>query len=330
MIAHILLRCGLEPSYLIGGALRTTGRNADWTAGEWLVVEADESDRSMLSLHVEIGVVTNVELDHHATFTSLTELRDCFRTFLAGAPQAVLWDRPDVLALRGDAPHVAFDAVDPHLEAGGSRFGWRGVEVRLAVPGEHNARNAHAALEACRLAGADPAAAAAALADFAGAGRRFERLGATPAGAEVIDDYAHHPTEVAATIDAARTLDPRRLIAVFQPHLYSRTAHLARDFGAALARADVAVVLDVYPARERAEDFPGVSGLLVAGTTADHARGKPVLWLPGFDDAHAVLRSDAARGRPVPGARRRRRRRPRAAPRRRLSIGPDQVAATCR
>ena len=198
------------------------------------------------------------------------------------------------------------------------------------MPGEHNARNAHAALEACRLAGADPAAAAAALADFAGAGRRFERLGATPAGAEVIDDYAHHPTEVAATIDAARTLDPRRLIAVFQPHLYSRTAHLARDFGAALARADVAVVLDVYPARERAEDFPGVSGLLVAGTTADHARGKPVLWLPGFDDAQRRPGSDAARGRPVPGARRRRRRRPRAAPRRRLSIGPDQVAATCR
>ncbi len=112
MVAHVLLRCGLEPAYLIGGELRSTGRNADWGGGDWLVVEADESDRSMLSLHVEIAVVTNVELDHHATFRSLTELRDCFRAFLAGAPQAVLWDRPDVLALRGDAPHVTFDVVD--------------------------------------------------------------------------------------------------------------------------------------------------------------------------------------------------------------------------
>ena len=289
MVAHVLLRCGLEPAYLIGGELRSTGRNADWGAGDWLVVEADESDRSMLSLHVEIAVVTNVELDHHATFRSLTELRDCFRAFLAGAPQAVLWDRPDVLALRGDAPHVTFDVVDARLGAGGSRFSWRGHEVALPVPGEHNARNAEAALEACRLAGADPAAAAAALADFAGAGRRFERLGATPSGAIVIDDYAHHPTEVAATIAAARTLAPRRLVAIFQPHLYSRTAHLAREFGAALAGADVPVVLDVYPARERAEDFPGVSGLLIAEAAADAGRGRPVLWLPDFDAAQAAL-----------------------------------------
>jgi UDP-N-acetylmuramate--alanine ligase len=289
MIAHALLGCGMDPSYLIGGALRSTGRNADWGSGEWLVVEADESDRSMLSLHVEIAVVTNVELDHHATFHSLTELRDCFRRFLAGAPQAVLWDRPDVLQLRGDAPHSTFDVVEPRLDPGGARFVWRGIEVSIPVPGEHNARNAEAALEACRIAGADPTAAAAALADFAGAGRRFERLGTTRAGATVIDDYAHHPTEVAATIDAARTLGPRRLVAVFQPHLYSRTAHLAHEFGEALARADVPAVLEVYPARERAEDFPGVSGLMVAEATADAGRGRPVLWLPDFDAAERVL-----------------------------------------
>jgi UDP-N-acetylmuramate--alanine ligase len=289
MVAHALLRCGMEPSYLIGGALRTTGRNADWGAGEWLVVEADESDRSMLSLHVDVAVVTNVELDHHATFSSLSELRACFRAFLAGAPHAVLWDRPEILALRGAAPHTTFDVVAPDLDPGGSRFDWRGHEVRLQVPGEHNARNAEAALEACRLAGADPSAAAAALADGAGAGRRFERVGSTPAGAIVIDDYAHHPTEVAATIDAARTLRPRRLVAVFQPHLYSRTAHLAREFGEALARADLPVVLDVYPARERAEDFPGVSGLLVAEATAEAGGGRPVFWLPDFDAAQRAL-----------------------------------------
>src|SRR5204863_9820218 len=148
MTAHVLLRCGLEPAYLIGGALTTTGLNADWGAGEWLVVEADESDRSMLSLHVDVAVVTNVELDHHATYGSLAEVRGAFRALLAGAPRAVLWDRPDVLALRGDAPHVAFDVAAPALDGGGSRFEWRGHAVRLAVPGAHNARNAAAALEA--------------------------------------------------------------------------------------------------------------------------------------------------------------------------------------
>jgi UDP-N-acetylmuramate--alanine ligase len=290
MTAHVLLRCGLEPAYLIGGALTTTGLNADWGAGEWLVVEADESDRSMLSLHVDVAVVTNVELDHHATYGSLAEVRGAFRALLAGAPQAVLWDRPDVLALRGDAPHVAFDVPAPALDGGGSSFQWRGHAVRLAVPGAHNARNAAAALEAAALAGAGPAAAAAALADFAGAGRRFQALGTTTSGARVIDDYAHHPTEVAATIDAARTLGPRRVVAVFQPHLFSRTQRLAREFGAALARADVAAVLDVYPARERAEDFPGVTGLLVAEAAADAAGGRPVLWLPTFEAAEPVLR----------------------------------------
>jgi UDP-N-acetylmuramate--alanine ligase len=288
MVAHALLRAGLQPAYLIGGALTTTGLNADWGAGEWLVVEADESDRSMLSLHVDIAVVTNVELDHHATFGSLAEVRQLFRTWLDVAPQAVLWDRPDVLALRPDGPRATFDA-DPRLDAGGSTFAWRGHEVRLRVPGAHNARNAAAALEACALAGVDEAQAVAALADFAGAGRRFQELGVTSAGARVVDDYAHHPTEVAATIDAARTQGARRVVAVFQPHLYSRTQRLAHEFGAALARADVAAVLDVYPARERAEDFPGVTGLLVAEAAADAAGGRTVLWLPDFDTAQRAL-----------------------------------------
>jgi UDP-N-acetylmuramate--alanine ligase len=291
MAAHILLRCGLEPAYLVGGTMTTTGRNADWGAGDWLVVEADESDRSMLSLDVEIAVVTNVELDHHATYGSLGEVRAAFRALLARAPQAVLWDRPDVVALRGDAPFVAFDAPEPVLAGGHARFAWRGREVALRLAGAHNARNAAAALEACLLAGADPEDAVAALADFEGASRRFQTLGTTARGARVVDDYAHHPTEVATVIDAARTLSPARVVAVFQPHLFSRTRHLAREFGAALARADVACVLDVYPARERAEDFPGVSGLLIAEAAADAAGGRSVLWLPGFDAAERVLRS---------------------------------------
>jgi UDP-N-acetylmuramate--alanine ligase len=162
--------------------------------------------------------------------------------------------------------------------------------VTLGVPGEHNALNATAALEAARLAGADAEGAIEGLAGFAGAGRRFQRLGETATGATVYDDYAHHPTEVAATLRAARTLEGHgRLVAVFQPHLYSRTALLAREFGAALALADVVAVLDVYPARERGEDHPGVSGLLIAEAAADAAAGKPVYWLPSFAEAEAVL-----------------------------------------
>lgn len=290
MLVRILEEAGLEPGWLIGGFVAGDGSNARWGAGEWLVVEADESDRSMLSLDVEIAVLTNVELDHHTAFGSLAELREAFRAFLAGAPQAVIWDRSELLELR-EGPVVRFDVRALELAAGGSRFEWSGEQVTLSVPGAHNALNAAAALEAAHLAGVEAATGARALATFHGAGRRFQELGSTEAGARVFDDYAHHPTEVAATLRAARTLGPGRLVAVFQPHLYSRTERLARDFGRALALADRVVVLDVYPARERAEDFPGVSGLLLAEATVDAAPGKPAYWLPSFADAEAVLRA---------------------------------------
>ena len=287
MVAHALLAAGDDPGYLIGGSLTTTGANAAWGSGEWLVVEADESDRSMLSLDVDIAVLTNVELDHHAAYTSVGELEQAFAAFLDGAPERVVASGLEWLAPGGVTTFAPEQLV---LTEGGSRFRAEGVEVELVVPGEHNARNAAAALAACRLAGADVAAAAAALRNFTGAGRRFQPLGATPSGARLIDDYAHHPTEVAATIAAARTLRARRVVAVFQPHLYSRTAHLHREFGAALASADVVCVLDVYPARERAEDFPGITGLLVAEAAADAAGGREVLWMPAFEDAEPVLR----------------------------------------
>jgi UDP-N-acetylmuramate--alanine ligase len=288
MIVSALRAGGVDPSYLIGGILRDTGRNGEWRAGEWLVVEADESDRSLLSLHTEIAVLTNVELDHHDRFGSLHELEAVYREFLAGAATAVIWDRPELLALR-DGPAHAYDA--PPVAPGGSasRFVWDGVEVALGVPGEHNARNAAAALTVAALAGVRTSDAARGLAGFSGAARRFERLGRSAAGAELYDDYAHHPTEVAATLAAARTLAPARLIAVFQPHLYSRTRALAREFGAALAGADIVVVLDVYPARERAADFPGVSGLAVAEATADAAGGRPTYWLPDRDRTVAIV-----------------------------------------
>ncbi len=180
---------------------------------------------------------------------------------------------------------MGYDAPDPLLVPGGSRFDWHGAEVSLEVPGAHNAIDAAGALEAARIAGAEPTLAIAGLAGFGGAGRRFQALGEGPHGALLFEDYAHHPTEIAATLHAARTLSHRRLVAVFQPHLYSRTALLAREFGQALALADAVVVLDVYPARERAEDHPGVSGLLIARASADAGAGRPVYWTPGFADA---------------------------------------------
>jgi UDP-N-acetylmuramate--alanine ligase len=274
---------------VVGGELRSTGANAGWGTGEWIVVEADESDRSLLKLDPEIAVLTNAELDHHSTYSSRLELEQTFQTFMARAGAgAVVWDRP---ALRALCPPeaVPYDVPDPRLDGNGSRFEWREITVAVSVPGAHNAINAAGALTACALAGASVRDAAAALADFRGARRRLERLGETAAGAIVYDDYAHHPTEVTATIAAARTLGPSRLVAVFQPHLYSRTRELAGAFGRALGEADAVAVLPVYPARERSEDFPGVDGRLIAAATADAAGGRTVAWLPGFDAARTWL-----------------------------------------
>ncbi len=296
MLVHALRGAGADPGYLVGGEVRSTGSNAGWGTGEWLVVEADESDRSLLKLDRRVAVLTNAELDHHATYSSQRDVEATFRAFLAPAEHAVIWNRPALLALADDGSRLwPFDAA-PELTAGGSRFVLDGVEVALSVPGAHNALNAAAALTACRAIGADVAAAAAALRDFSGAGRRFERIGTTPGGALVVDDYAHHPTEVRATLEAARTLAPRRLIAVFQPHLYSRTRHHACEFGAALALADLPVVTEIYPAREHAEDYPGVSGRLVAEAAADAAGGRRVAWLPDFDSAERFLRGELREG----------------------------------
>jgi UDP-N-acetylmuramate--alanine ligase len=291
MLVHALEGAGMHPGWLVGATIGDGLPNARWGTGEWLVVEADESDRSMLELNVELVLLTSVELDHTDAFGSLQELRGAFRALLARAPRAVIWDRPELLALR-EGPLVAYDARELSLAAGSATFAWRGRQVRLRVPGAHNAINAAGALEAARAAGASEREAVAALADFHGAGRRFQRLGVSSAGAVLYDDYAHHPSEVAATLRAARLQVPAggRLLAVFQPHLYSRTSALAPEFGRALSLADVAVVLDVYPARERAEAHPGVSGLMIAENVTQASAGRPVYWLPTFAAAERVLR----------------------------------------
>ncbi len=300
MAAHALRESGRDPGFVIGGELRAAGTNADWGEGEWAVIEADESDRSFLKLAREVAVVLNVELDHHSTFHSLAELEEAFADFARPARLRVLG--PGV-GLPGEGEELSFGIEAGELRAEnvqllplGSRFTVDGAQVELAVPGRHNVLNALAALAACRAAGLEPAEAAGALKSFSGAGRRFEDHGRTPTGARVFDDYAHHPTEVRATLEAARTLEARRVFACFQPHLYSRTQRLHRAFGRALALADVVVVLEIYPARERAEDFPGVSGRLVAADAADAAHGRPVWWLPRMDDAERMLGSQLREG----------------------------------
>jgi UDP-N-acetylmuramate--alanine ligase len=292
MVAHVLVACGRDPAYLIGGELRGAHRNAAWGAGEWIVVEADESDRSFLALARDVAVVTNVELDHHATYRSISQLRAAFGEFVAPASPVIAWTQADIGngdALRYGIEEGDLRATELELLPLGSRFNVGGAAVELKVPGRHNVLNALAALAACRAAGVDLDDASAALASFTGTGRRFEERGRTARGARVFDDYAHHPTEVRATLEAARTLEPRRMVACFQPHLYSRTRRLAREFGRALALADTVIVVDVYPARERPEDHPGVSGLLVARAAADAAGGRPVWWLPRMEDAERLL-----------------------------------------
>jgi UDP-N-acetylmuramate--alanine ligase len=304
MIAHALTSAGADASYLIGGELRSTGANAAWGEGEWAVIEADESDRSFFELAPEVAVITNIELDHHANWASLSELRSGFARFAAPAHARILWSdlaqevpaltAPGAVTYGIGTGEVSAEGLE--LRELGSSFEVLGAPCELAVPGRHNALNALAAIAACREAGVDPAAAAAALGSFTGAARRFEPHGTTASGARVYDDYAHHPSEVAATLEAARELGASRLFAWFQPHLYSRTRHLAREFGRALALADVVGVLDIYPAREDPADFPGVSGWLVAARAADAAAGRPVYWLPTIEDSAAWLAGELGDG----------------------------------
>jgi UDP-N-acetylmuramate--alanine ligase len=252
MIAFVLDRLGLDPAFLIGGEIPQLDGNA--RAGEgWLVAEGDESDRSLELLRPRIAVLTNVDLDHHATFASENEVRELFDRWLAVAPESV----------RGDE-------LDP-------------VDLELALAGEHNRRNAAVALAALELAGVERDDAERVLPEFSGVGRRFERRGEAR-GVAVYDDYGHHPREIAATLAAARdTAGSGRVLVLFQPHLYSRTRHLAHELAHALAAADAVAVTSVYAARE--EPVAGVEGRLVVEALAAERPGMPLAWTPELEDA---------------------------------------------
>ena len=250
MIAFCLERLGRDPAWLIGADIPQLGGNAGTGEG-WLVVEGDESDRTIAGLRPRVAVVTNVDLDHHATFGSRAEVAELFEGWLANVPAVV----------RGD-------------ELGS-------YDGPLAIAGEHNRRNAAAALAGLELVGVSREEAAGVLAEFRGAARRLEHRG-DAGGVDVYDDYAHHPAEIAATLDALRNGGGGRLLVLFQPHLYSRTRHLARGLAEALGVADVVAVTDVYAARE--EPIEGVTGKLVVDALVEARPGMLVAWTPSVED----------------------------------------------
>jgi UDP-N-acetylmuramate--alanine ligase len=261
MIAYTLRETGGDPAWIVGGDVPQLGGNAGSGSG-WLVVEGDESDRSVFALRPEVAVLLNVDLDHHTEFGSRAELEDELERWLAGVPQVV----------RGDA-------LDP-------------VDFELAVPGEHNRRNAAAALAALAIVGVEPEEAVSAIASFAGVGRRFDLRGEA-GGVSVVDDYAHNPAKVAAVIAAVRERSSGRVLVLFQPHLFSRTRHSAHALAVSLATADAVAVTEIYAARER--PLEGVTGKLVVDALTQLRPGMPVAWAPAPQDGVAFL---AARARP--------------------------------
>jgi len=276
MIATVLESAGLDPTVIVGGMLRNFATNAKTGHGEFLVVEADEYDRTFHQLHPEIAVVTNIEADHLEYYGTFDAILEAFRIFANGLKEggvvigcvddpavAKLLESVNVRVVRyglSDAAEVramnlSFDERGLSFEVDGLGF------FKLFVPGQHNVRNALAAIAVGRELGLDAATISSGLAKFLGVDRRFQILGDYN-GAIVVDDYAHHPTEVRATLDAARGGYPnRRIVALFQPHLFSRTRDFAKEFGDALRTADVALVAPIYAARE--EPIEGITARLI-------------------------------------------------------------------
>jgi len=252
MIAYVLRETARDPAWVVGGVVPQLGGNAGAGAG-WMVVEGDESDRSIYALRPSIAAVTNIELDHHTAYASEAELGVMLEEWLGRAPQAVRgWE------------------LEP-------------AELELRLFGEHNRQNAATALAVLELAGVPRNEAAPVLATFAGVDRRLQLVGSVD-GVAVYDDYGHNPTELAATLRAARSLEPRRLLAVYQPHVHERTRHLAGELADALALADLVVVTDVLGGRDEPRD--DVSGKWVLDRLPPTVGAA---WAPTLDDAVRIV-----------------------------------------
>jgi UDP-N-acetylmuramate--alanine ligase len=281
MVACIVEEAGLDPTVLIGGMSANFAGNAKSGRGDFIVVEADEYDRTFHELRPEVAVITNVEPDHLEYFGSFEAIEEAFAVFAAGVREGGVVigcaDDPAVARLLKSVRHrvvryglganADLTAINIEYQNRGSSFEVPGVGFfKLFVPGEHNVRNALGAIAVARELGISPHATAGALAKFLGVDRRFQILG-DYAGALIVDDYAHHPTEIRATLGAARRGYPdRRVVALFQPHLYSRTRDFAREFAESLSLADVAIVAPIYAAREN--PIEGITARMIAGAAA--------------------------------------------------------------
>ena len=319
MVALVLERAGLDPTAVIGGRLSAFGSNARLGRGEYMVVEADESDRSFLKLSPSIAVVTNIDREHMDAYGGFADLQQAFVDFANKVPfyGAVVACADDgelarvisrftrrVIAYGIDAPGAEIAARDVSLEGYGSsativRRAVRGdghTEVlgplTLQVPGRHSVRNALAATAVGLELGVPFARIATALAEFRGAERRFERRGEVD-GITVVDDYGHHPTEIAAVLEAARAGKPARIVVAFQPHRYTRTRDLMTEFGAALAPADEVVLTDIYAAGE--DRVPGVT-IEALAAAVNAARSRPAHVVPALGDVPAAVAALARRG----------------------------------
>jgi UDP-N-acetylmuramate--alanine ligase len=290
----VLTEAGFDPTIVVGGQVHILGTNARLGRGDYLVAEADEYDRSFLELTPVVAVITNIEADHLDTYRDLSDIRDAFTAFANRVPffgaVVACADDPGVreilprikrrVVTYGESPDAGLMARDVRLEAGATEFEvWDAAQgrlgaVRLRLPGRHNVWNALAAIAAGRELLIPFETIARALSAFTGVVRRFELKGER-SGVLVVDDYAHHPTEIRATLSAARQVYPdRRLVALFQPHLFSRTRDFKDDFGRALAAADVNIVMDVYPSRE--QPIPGVTGEIVADAARRAGHGSVI------------------------------------------------------
>lgn len=296
MVAMIARQAGLDPTYVIGGELNDVGSNAHAGQGEYVIVEADESDGSFLCLRPWAEVITNVEEDHLDFYRDRDEVLEYFARFMSLVPRdgfvVIGGDDPGAASLAGKsgAREVTFGEGKSNdyryagleLHAGSSRFEvWRGEEklgkVSLGLPGAHNVRNAMAALATAMSMGVDFDTAARALASFKGVMRRYQLIDEV-GGVRVVDDYAHHPSEVRTTLQTAALEKAGRVVCLFQPHRYSRTAALWRELGRALMGADVVILTDVYAAGEA--PLPGVSGKMVLDALLEEDPSKQAVYIP--------------------------------------------------
>ncbi|MGI8650225.1 MAG: UDP-N-acetylmuramate--L-alanine ligase [Rubrobacter sp.] len=308
MTTHALIKLGENPTALVGGELNDIGSNVAFGRTDLIVAEADESDRSLLQIHPEAAVITNIEFDHPDFYSSLQDVKDTFGEFVSDLPETgylvVCSDDENCLeaAATSPCPVTTYGIESGDLRAevissdeyilydGGKERG----PVKLGVHGRHNILNSLAAVAIARWLGHDAYEAALTLHDFSGVRRRFQIKG-EKSGVRVVDDYAHHPTEILATLDVARatTPEPGRVVAVFQPHRYSRTRKLYREFGDSFGAADAVVITEVYGSGEPPE--PGVNGKLIVDAICESQNTRPeVYFVPNKDSIPSILKEISA------------------------------------